>query len=168
MRKKPWRSCSAFIGSAWCGSSLQLNAKRLIAAILILSISILLSGCATKHPPKPLVTEDYIEGHGDGYNAAIDHSHDLINRMIDFTNYSYHTNLTLTKVERKKIYNKTVEYQRGFANGWKVSNGPQYGTRSIIYSDPVIIIEHDGTRDGIIVPTANHRTKIRKYKRKPQ
>ena len=41
--------------SAWS----PMNAKRLIAPILILSISVLLSGCATKHPPKPSVTEEY-------------------------------------------------------------------------------------------------------------
>ena len=150
--------------SAW----LPMNAKRLIAAILILSISILLSRCATKHPPKPLVTEEYKLGHADGYNAAIDHPHDLINRMIDFTNYSYHKNLTLTEAEQKKIHNKTVEYQRGFTNGWKVSNERKYVQYSIIHSNPPIKIEHDGTIEGILVPKINHRTKIRKYKRKPQ
>ena len=85
--------------SAWS----PMRAKRLIAPTLILSISILLSGCVTKHPPKPAVTEEYKLGHADGYNAAIDHPHDLINRMIDFTNYSYHTNLRLPEAEQKKI-----------------------------------------------------------------
>ena len=85
--------------SAWS----PMSAKRLITPTLILSISILLSGCVTKHPPKPAVTEEYKLGHADGYNAAIDHPHDLINRMIDFTNYSYHTNLRLPEAEQKKI-----------------------------------------------------------------
>ena len=133
-------------------------------------MSIVLSICAAKPSAKPPVTEEYKLGHADGYNAAIDHSHDLINRMIDFTNYSYHTNLTLPKAEQKRIRKKTVEYQRGFTNGWKVSNSKahKYFQYSIIYSNPPIIIEHDGTIAGIIDPKTNHRTKIRKYKRKPQ
>lgn len=150
--------------SAWS----TMSAKRLIAPSLILSISILLSGCVTKHPPNRPVTEEYKLGHADGYNAAIDHPYDFINRMIDFTNYSYHTNLRLPEAEQKKIHNKTVEYQRGFANGWKVSKECKYVQYSIIHSNPPIIIEHDGTIDGIIVPKVNHKTKIRKYKRKPQ
>ena len=146
--------------SAWS----PMNAKCLIAPILILSISMLLSGCATKHPPKPPVTEEYKLGHADGYNAAIDHP----NRMIDFTNCNYHTNLTLPEAAQKKIHNKTVEYQRGFTNGWKVSWERKYVVYSIIHSNPPIIIEHDGTIDGRIVPHINHQTKIGKYKRKPQ
>lgn len=146
------------------------NTKRLIAPILIVSISIVLSGCAAKPSAKPAVTEEYKLGYADGYNAAIDHPHDLINRMIDFANYSYHTNLTPPEAEQKRIRNKTVEYRRGFTNGWKISNSKAhiYVSYSIIYSNPPIIIEHDGTKAGIIVPKTNHRTKIRKYKRKPQ
>ena len=141
-----------------------MNAKHLIAPILILSISILLSGCATKYPPKSPVTEDYKLGHVDGYNAGIEHP----KKMIDFTNYSEHTNLPMPEAEQKKIRNKTVEYQRGFTNGWKVSQDSKYVLYSIIHSNPPIIIEHDGTREGRIVPHINHRTKIGKYTRKPQ
>lgn len=137
---------------------------RLLICVGLVTLSIFLSGCATKHPPKSPVIEDYKLGHVDGYNAAIDYPH----RMIDCTNYSYHTNLPLPESEQRKIHNKTVEYQRGFANGWKVSHdAAKYVLYSITYSNPPIIIEHD-SRDGIIVPTTNHRTKIRQYKRKPQ
>ncbi len=138
---------------------------KLLVCVGLVTLSILLSGCATKHPLKSPVTEDYKLGHVDGCNAAIDYPY----RMIDFTNYSYHTNLTLPEAEQKKIHNKTVEYQRGFTNGWKVSNeSKKYVSYSITHSNPPVIIEHDGTRDGIIVPNINHRTKIRKYERKPQ
>lgn len=147
---------------------LPMNGNRLIAPILILCI--VLSGCAAKHAskplvtPKPPVTSDYKLGHRDGYNAAIDHPR----RMIDFTNDSYHTNLTLPEAVQKQIHNKPVEYQRGFTNGWKVSKERKSVVYSIIHSNPPIIIEHDGTRDGRIVPHINHQTKIGKYKRKPQ
>ncbi len=141
---------------------------RLLACVGLVTLSILLSGCVTKHPPKSPVIEAYKLGRVDGYNAAIDYPH----RMIDFAYYSYHANLinlTLPEAEQKKIHNKTVEYQRGFTNGWKVSNeSKKYVSYSITHSNPPVIIEHDGTRDGIIVPNINHRTKIREYERKPQ
>ena len=147
---------------------------RLLVCVGLVTLSILLSGCAPKHPPKSPVTEDYKLGHVDGYNAAIDYPHRMIDyphRMIDFAYYSYHTNLinlTLPEAVQKNIRNKTVEYQRGFANGWKVSHdAAKYILYSITYSNPPIITEND-SRGGIIVLTTNHRTKIRPYKRKPQ
>ncbi len=156
--------------SAW-------NANRLIAPILIVSISIVLSGCAAKPSAKPAVTKpavtaDYKLGHVDGYNAAIDYPKiDYPHRVNGFAYYSYHTdliNLTLPEAVQKKIRNKTVEYQRGFANGWKVSHdAAKYVLYGITTGNPPIITEND-SRGGIIVPTINHRTKIRPYKRKPQ
>ena len=56
-----------------------------------------LSGCTAKPSAKPAVTEEYKRGHVDGYNAAIDYLY----RMIDFTNYSYHTNLTLLNCQQE-------------------------------------------------------------------
>lgn len=140
---------------------------RLLVCVGLVTLSIFLSGCATKHPPRSPVTEDYKLGHVDGYNAAIGYPH----RMIDFAYYSYHTNLinlTLPEAVQKNICNKTVEYQRGFANDWKVSHdAAKYLFYGITYSNPPIITEQDSAGD-IIVPTINHRTKIRPYKRKPQ